>query len=93
MLTFRTLVEAANIAGFEPIFQIDTGVDRLFIVLYGSVEAMKGTEVALLTPEEDSDRWRHAGHIKFKHLDRFGDANWAATAPATAFNAFPQGAV
>ena len=91
MQTFRTLVDAAKVAGVQPIFQIDTGVDRLFIVLDGGVEAMKGTEVTLLTPEHDSDRWRHAGHITLKHLDRLGNANWAATVRPTAFNAFPEG--
>ena len=42
MQTFRMLADAAKVAGVQPIFQIDTGVDRLFIVLDGGVEAMKG---------------------------------------------------
>ena len=89
MQVFKTLGEAAKIAGLQPIFQIDSVTDRLFVVLDGDIETMKQTEVILLTPEEETDCYRAAGHITLKHLDRLGYANWAATARPTAFSAFP----
>ena len=89
MQTYRTLAEASRVAGLQPILQISTHPDNLFIVLPGTIEEMKKADVTLLTPEEGTDRWRAAGYISMVHLDRLGHANWATLTRPTMFAAFP----
>ena len=72
MQTFRDLAGADAAANGKPILHVNSGMDRLYIVLDGNVDDMKRTEVALLAPCEERKRHVAAGHLMLEHLDRLG---------------------
>jgi hypothetical protein len=88
MQVFKGLSQADKVANGLPILHVNSGMDRLYIVLDCNADDMKRTEVALLAPCEERNRHVAAGHMMLEHLDRLGNANWAKTERPTQIRAF-----